>query len=63
MFTVMCDIFIMYFALFLFVACFGWNFKLLLPLRRRRRRRRQRRRRMVAAAAAEDDEEEEVSLL
>ena len=26
MFTVMCDIFIMYFALFLFVACFGWNF-------------------------------------
>ena len=22
----MCDIFIMYFVLFLFVTCFGWNF-------------------------------------
>ena len=26
MFTLMCDIFIMCFALFLFVTCFGWNF-------------------------------------
>ena len=26
MFTLMCDIFIMCFVLFLFVACFGWNF-------------------------------------
>ena len=25
MFTLMCNIFIMCFALFLFVACFGWN--------------------------------------
>jgi hypothetical protein len=26
MFTLMCDIFIMYFVLFLFVTCSGWNF-------------------------------------
>ena len=26
MLTLICDIFIMCFALFLFVACFGWNF-------------------------------------
>ena len=26
MFTLICDIFIMCFVLFLFVTCFGWNF-------------------------------------
>jgi hypothetical protein len=26
MFTLMCDIFIMCFVLFLFATCFGWNF-------------------------------------
>ena len=56
MFTLMCDIFIMCFALFLFVTCFGWNFNVMAAAaaaaeeggggggRQRRRWRRRRRR-------------------
>jgi len=39
MFTLMCDIFIMCFVLFLFVTCFGWYFNAIA----------------AAAAAAEDE--------
>ena len=43
----MCAIFIMYFVLFLFVTCFGWNFSASAA---------------AAAAAAGGGREEEVSL-
>ena len=66
MFTLMCDIFIMCFVLFLFVTCFGWNFNAIAAAavataaeeedgggggRRRRRKRR----------TAAEEEEGEVS--
>jgi hypothetical protein len=41
----MCDIFIMCFVLFLFVACFGWNFNPMAAV--------------AAVAAAEEEEVEE----
>ena len=45
MFTLMCDIFIMCFVLFLFVTCFGWNFNVMAAAAARRY--------MAADAAAE----------
>ena len=64
MFTLMCDIFIMCFVLFLFLTYFGLNFNVMAAASGAEnggegRRRRRRRRRRKAAAAQEEEVEEE----
>ena len=58
MFTVMCDIFIMYFALFLFVACFGWNFNVIAAAAEKGGSGSGEERRRAAVVAEEEEEEE-----
>ena len=59
MLTLMCDIFIMCFVLFLFVTCFGWNFNVMAAAAEKGGSGGEERR--SAAVVAEEEEEEEGS--
>ena len=57
MLTLMCDIFIMCFVLFLFVTCFGWNFNVMAAAAEKGGSGGEERR--SAQVVAEEEEEEE----
>ena len=58
MFTLMCDIFIMCFVLFLFVTCFGWNFNVIAAAAEKGGSGSGEERRRATVVAEEEEEEE-----
>jgi hypothetical protein len=58
MFTLLCDIFIMCFVLFLFVTCFGWNFNVMAAAAEKGGSCGGEEWRRVAVVAEEEEEEE-----